>query len=142
MQHRRKVLFGIDPIADLKVSDADYRTQVEYELRSKLLRLRTQGTAVLSEDAKLIGLCAESVSTFCVLGRHVLTLAGVTPSEDRREVLRQLATTLKTDMSAFESLLDVRESKNVAGIDPMELFGRYLVSLGKLVVFVDTVKQD
>ena len=48
MQQRRKVLFGIDPIADLKVSDADYRTQVEYELRSKLLRLRTQGAAVLS----------------------------------------------------------------------------------------------
>ena len=139
MKHRRKVLFGIDPIADLKVSDADYRTQVEYELRSKLLRLRTQGAAVLSEDARLLGLCAESVATFCVLGRHVLTLAGVTPSEDRREVVRQLAKTLSADMSALESLLDLRESKKVAGVDPMELFARYLVCLGKLVVFVDTV---
>lgn len=139
MKHRRKVLFGIDPIADLQVSDADYRTQVEYELRSKVLRLRTQGAAVLSDDVRLIGLCADSVSTFCVLGRHVLTLAGVAPSEDRREVVRQLAGALKSDMAAFESLLDVRESKEVAGLNAVELFARYLVCLGKLVVFVDTV---
>lgn len=141
MQRRRRVLFGIDPIADLTVRDTDYRTQVEYELRSKLLRLRQQGAAVLSDEVQLLALCADSVSTFCVLGRHVLLLAGETPSDDRRELVRQLAATLNADMSSLESLLDLRESKNVARLDAMELFARYLVSLGKLVVFVDTLKN-
>ena len=141
MQHRRKVLFGIDPIKDLVVSDTDYRAQVEHELRSKVLRLRQQGAAILSEETRLLALCAESVATFCVLGRHVLTLAGVTPSDDRRKVVQQLAATLGADMSSLESLLDLRESKSTAAPDAMELFARYLVSLGKLVVFVDSVTQ-
>ena len=139
MQRRRKVLFGIDPIADLKVDDAHYRTQVEYELRSKLLRLRQQGAAVLSDQEQLLVLCADSVSTFCVLGRHVLTLAGVTPPDDRRELVKQLAATLRTDLSVLETLLDIREAKAPTAPNAMELFGRYLVSVGKLVVFVDQV---
>jgi hypothetical protein len=139
MQRRRKVLFGIDPIADLKVDDAHYRTQVEYELRSKLLRLRQQGAAVLSDQEQLLVLCADSVSTFCVLGRHVLTLAGVTPPDDRRELVKQLAATLRTDLSVLEALLDIREAKAPTAPNAMELFGRYLVSVGKLVVFVDQV---
>ncbi|MEO8099927.1 MAG: nucleotidyltransferase domain-containing protein [Acidobacteriota bacterium] len=142
MQHRRRVLFGPDPIADLKVHDTHYRTQVEHELRSNLLRLRQQGAGVLSDSIALLGLCADSVTTFCVLGRHALMLAGVVPSEDRRALVRQLAQSLTADMTAFESLLDVRESKTTAaGVDPMELFTQYLVSIQRLVVFVDGLKH-
>ena len=84
-------------------------------------------------------LCADSVSTFCVLGRHVLTLAGVTPPDDRRELVKQLAATLRTDLSVLETLLDIREARAPKAPNAMELFGRYLVSVGKLVVFVDQV---
>jgi hypothetical protein len=131
----------VDPIADLSVDDAHYRTQVEYELRSKLLRLRQQGAAVLSDEEQLLALCADSVSTFCVLGRHVLTLAGITPPDDRRELVQQLAAAVGADLSAFEALLDIREAKAPKAPGATELFGRYLVSVGKLVVFVDRVKN-
>src|ERR1700687_4336895 len=43
MQDHRKVLHGVDVIAHLHVDTKNYRTQVEHELRSKLLRLSTQG---------------------------------------------------------------------------------------------------
>ena len=43
MKERRRVLYGLDVIADLKFDMRNYRTQVEHELRSKLLRLRQQG---------------------------------------------------------------------------------------------------
>ena len=141
MQRRRKVLYGIDPIADLVVHDTDYRTQVEYELRSKLLRLRQQGAAVLSDEEQLLALCADSVSTFCVLGRHALTLAGGSPPDDRRELVKQLGAAVGTDFSPFETLLDLREAKAAKAPAAMELFGRYLVSLGRLVVFVDQLRK-
>ncbi len=140
MQQRRRVLFGTDPIADLAIHNTHYRTQVEHELRAKLLRLRQQGAAILSDNAALLALCADSVTTFCVLARHALTLAGRTPSSDRRESVRQLAATIPADLSSFETLLDVRESKGPKQLDPMELFAQYLVSIGKVITFVDGLK--
>src|SRR5689334_15219648 len=76
MKERRRVLYGLDLIADLHVDHRNYRTQVEHELRSKLLRLRQEGAAKLSHPDGLLALCMDSVSTFCVLGRHALELAG------------------------------------------------------------------
>jgi hypothetical protein len=141
MQHRRRVLFGPDPIADLVVHDTQYRTQVEHALRTNLLRLRQHGAGVLSDSTALLALCVDSVSTFCVLGRHALVLGGVAPSDDRRGVVRQLAETIPADMTSFESLLDIRESKKSTVPGATELFGQYLVSIGKLVVFVDGIKH-
>jgi len=140
MQQRRRVLFGTDPIASLKILDTHYRTQVEHELRAKLLRLRQQGASVLSDNMALLALCADSVSTFCVLGRHALLLSGVDPSSDRREIVRQLAQITHADLSSFETLLDVRESKGPKQLDPVELFAQYLVSISNVVTFVDGLK--
>jgi len=141
MQSRRRVLFGPDPIADLVVQTGQYRIQVEHELRANLFRLRQQGSEILSDSTALMALCVDSVSTFCVLGRHALALAGVTPPEDRREVVQQLAKRIPADMAAFESLLDIRESKRTTVPGAGELFARYLVAIGKLVVFVDGMKH-
>src|SRR5579864_5065223 len=76
MKDRRKVLFGIDVISEVSVDGKFYRAQIEHELRSKLFRLREQGARVLSDPAALLRLCLDSVSTFCVLGRHALIASG------------------------------------------------------------------
>lgn len=140
MQQRRRVLFGTDPIASLTIQDTHYRTQVEHELRSKLLRLRQQGASILSDNTALLALCADSVSTFCVLGRHALILSGAHPTTNRRDIVRHLAQITHADLSSFETLLDVRESKGPKQIDPMELFAQYLVSISRVVTFVDGLK--
>jgi hypothetical protein len=141
MQDRRRVLFGPDPIVDLVVHDTQYRVQVEHELRTNLLRLRQRGAEILSDSTALLALCVDSVSTFCVLGRHALALAGITPDDNRRVLVRQLAEAVPADMGAFESLLDIREAKKASIPGTTELFGRYLVSIGKLIVFVDGLKH-
>jgi hypothetical protein len=144
MKERRRVLYGLDLIADLKVDPRNYRTQVEHELRSKLLRLRQQGAAQLSHPAGLLALCVDSVSTFCVLGRHALELDGKKPKSERRAVVRQLAELLQADMRPFEILLDIREDIPGAGLgdlgDPGELFAQYLVCINRLIVFVDRLE--
>jgi predicted nucleotidyltransferase len=138
MKERRRVLYGLDVIADLEVEKRNYRAQVEHELRSKLLRLRQQGAAQLSHPAGLLALCVDSVSTFCVLGRHALELEGKKPKSERRAVVRQLAEVIQADMKPFEILLDIRE--DIPGVDPGdpgELFAQYLVCIGRLIKFVD-----
>jgi hypothetical protein len=60
MKERRRVLYGLDVIAELKIDSKNYRRQVEHELRSKLLRLRQQGASKLSHPDGLLALCVDS----------------------------------------------------------------------------------
>lgn len=142
MKDRRKILYGPDVIAEVKVDGKFYRAQIEHELRAKLFRLRQQGARVLSDPVALMKLCLDSVSTFCVLGRHALVAAGVEAKTERRAVVHQLSHTLKMDATPFETLLDVREDK--AGVeigDPGELFAKYLECIRRMVEFVDRLEE-
>jgi predicted nucleotidyltransferase len=138
MKDHRRVLFGPDVIADVNVDLKYHRVQVEHDLRSKLFRLRQQGAHVLSDPVALLRLCLDSVSTFCVLGRHALLVSGVEAKTDRRAVVHQLGSTLKMDVTPFEILLDLREDKPGPETgDPGELFAAYLECIRRLVEFVD-----
>jgi hypothetical protein len=140
MKEHRRVLYGLDVIADLKIDLRNYRAQVEHELRSKLLRLRQQGASKLSHPDGLLALCVDSVNTFCVLGRHALELAGRKSKSERRAVVRQLAEVLQADMKPFEILLDIREDAPGADPgDPGELFAQYLVCISRVISFVDNL---
>ena len=140
MKEHRRVLSGVDVIADVHVDTKYHRVQVEHELRTKLFRLRQQGAQVLSDPQKLLTLCVDSVATFCVLGRHALQAAGVEAKHDRRAVVRQLASVLKLDMSPFDTLLDIREDKPGDPGDPGELFAQYLQCIRGLVEYVDRLE--
>jgi hypothetical protein len=141
MKDRRKVLYGPDVIADVKIDLKYYRAHIEHELRSKLLRLRQQGAQRLSDPVALLNLCVESVPSFCVLGRHALLAAGMEAKLDRRAVMRQLGAAIQMDVTPFEILLDLREDKSgpEAG-DPGELFAKYLEAIQRLVEFVDRLE--
>ena len=143
MKDRRKVLYGMDVIADIRIDAKYYRAQVEHELRSKPFRLRQQAAQVLSDPAALLSLCVDSVSTFCVLARHALVAAGVEAKTQRRAVVHQLAETLHMDVAPFQLLLDVREDKTGPELgDPGELFARYLECIRRLVEFVDRLEEN
>ncbi len=143
MKDRRKLLYGVDVIEDVKVDGKFYRAQVEHELRAKLFRLRQQGARVLSDPGALLRLCVDSVSTFCVLGRHALVVAGVNAKTERRAVVHQIAETLAMDMAPFEILLDVREDKSGREVgDPGELFAKYLDCIRRMIEFVDKLEGN
>lgn len=138
MQERRKVLFGRDIIAGMVVERGFYRAQLEHQLRVMLLRLRQRAAAVVSDRDALLKLCIDSVSTFCVLGRHALLIAERSPGWNKRDVTTALAEALGTDMTAFHTLLDVREDKIAPQeADPATLFGNYLNRIEELIAFVD-----
>jgi predicted nucleotidyltransferase len=142
MKDHRRVLYGPDVIADLKVDHKYHRVQVEHELRAKLFRLRQQAAQILSDPAALLKLCLDSVSTFCVLGRHALLAAGI-EVKGRRAVVHKLSETLKLDMTPFTILLDLREDKPGPETgDPGELFAAYLGCIRQMVEFIDKVGEE
>jgi predicted nucleotidyltransferase len=142
MKDRRKLLSGVDVIADVRVDTKNYRAQIEHELRAKLIRLRQKGAQVLSDPVQLLQLCVDSVSNFCMLGRHALVVSGAAAKTERRAVVHQLGQILKMDTSPFDILLDIREDKpGMDPGDPGELFAMYLERIQRLVEFVDGLED-
>jgi predicted nucleotidyltransferase len=138
MRERRRVLHGKDIVADLEVDPQYYRAQLEHELRAKMLRLRQQAAAAFTDRDELLKLCLESVSTFCVLGRHALRIGGNSVAMEKREIVVALANILQTDMTSFHQLLDIRERKAAPQEgDPVTLFGKYLGCVEQIIHYVD-----
>lgn len=142
MKKYRRVLHGADLIEDLTIDNVFYRAQVEHELRSKQIRLRQRAAEVLSKPEAVVKLLIDSVSTFCVLGRHALLLSGNEPRWKKTEVVAGLEIALGRPFPAFNEILAVRESgKQPAGAAAAPLLERYLVEADALVRFVDALAK-
>ncbi|HLH01976.1 MAG TPA: nucleotidyltransferase domain-containing protein [Bryobacteraceae bacterium] len=138
MQQYRRVLHGADVIRDLAVDNKFYRAQVEHELRAKQLRLRQHAAEVLSDPARLSRLLSDSISTFCVLGRHALILHGQPAHWKKREIVAGLRQTTGHSFDAFNEILSLRTAnKPAAGPESVLLLERYLEDVAALVRFVD-----
>src|SRR5215469_10219758 len=110
MQQHRQILQGADVIEKLAVDDKFYRAEVEHELRAKQLRLRQQAAEVLSDPELLLHLMTDSISTFCVLGRHALVLGGKAPPWNKHDVINALRDTLACPFDALAEILTIRTS--------------------------------
>ena len=141
MQERRRVLSGKDVIAALAIDKSFYRSQVEHELRAKLLRLRQKAAGVLGDKAALLRLMLDSVSTFLVLARHALLLSGVAVGWQKRDVTAKLRDG-GVDASAFETLLSIREeNKKTSEVEAGALFVNYLKGIEAVVALADRLEK-
>ncbi len=111
MQEHRQVLFGKDVIAELVIDRSFYRAQVEHELRAKLIRLRQKAAELLADAGKLTKLMTESVSTFCVLGRHALLLSGAPAKWKKAEIVAALEDALRMPLPATNEVLSIRAAQ-------------------------------
>lgn len=143
IQERRSVLYGKDVIEPLQIDDWSYRGQVEHELRAKLLRLRQKAGGVLPERDLLLRLMCESVSTFCVLFRHALRLAGQQPGHDKNNVVRAAQSLWGVSPEPFHTLFALRSGSSKAKDvpDAVELFRAYLTQIKIVVDAVDGLRN-
>ena len=140
MMERRRVLHGADPMAGLEIDDSFYRAQVEHELRAKLIRLRQKASAAMVDSELLIRLMAESLTTFLVLSRHALKLAGLDAPFERRALVAAVAEAWGTDPAPFYTLLSLREGgTKVKHHEAGPLFDAYLESIQAIVAAVDGI---
>jgi len=138
IKERRRILYGEDVVADLVIDRRFYRAQVEHDLRAKLLRLRQKAGGILADKDLLRTLLADSISTFCVLFRHALLLAGFEAGFAKREVIAQARERFGIEASPFDRLLDLREGKiKPRELDPGPLFADYIKQIQAVIDTVD-----
>ena len=134
IERSHRLLYGKDVVSSLAIGRPYYRAQVERELRAKLLRLRQKAAGMMSRPDLLRRLLLDSVSTFCMLFGHALTLRGVDAPRTRREVTALAREHFQIDAAPFEKLLDVREGRIKAReADPVALLGAYLEGVDAVI---------
>ncbi len=142
IRERHRVLHGEDVARDLEIDDCFYRAQVEHELRAKLLRLRQKAAGALADPNLLRSLLADSVSTFCVLFRHALRLAGAEAGFEKREVIGQARDRFGISAAPFERLLDLREEKiKPRDVDPVPLLAEYMNQIQVVINTIDALEK-
>jgi predicted nucleotidyltransferase len=142
MREHRTVLYGVDVIESLEIDRSFYRAQVEHELRAKHIRLRQKAADILSAPNKLLKLLTDSLSTFCVLGRHALILSGHEARFKKAEVLAALERAMGRQLEASSEILALRSTpKQPSLANAGALFERYLEEMGSLVRFVDALDK-
>ncbi len=145
MEHARKVLYGEDVLAEVKISDAFLRHQTEYELRSKLLQLRRLYIPASASLEKLRHLMTESLTSFTALFRAVLLLHGVNPPVTKQAIVSAIVKQLKIDGEPFEKIFEIRENSASNSLDEIsanQLFSGYLEQIERVIDAVDKIKKS
>jgi hypothetical protein len=142
MRASHRVLYGRDVISPLVLDDSFYRAQVEHELRAKFLRLRQKAAGMLSDQDLLRRLLVDSISTFCVLFRHALILAGEQGPAAKRDVIALARDRFGIDPGPFERLLDLREQRiKPRDLDAASILADYMREISTVIDAVDRVDK-
>ena len=139
MSHVRRVLHGEDPFESLDIPTFNLRHQLEYELRGKLLRLRSLYIKVHTHPNRLAALMADSLDSFIVLFRHVIAMLGAESPVDKAEVVEKLARLLGLNRVVFARIFDYAADEEVwLETETNETFAGYMEQIEKVI---DTINH-
>ena len=135
---RHKVLTGTDHFAALDVPMELHRVEVERELRTNVIRLRSHFLAAGADPKKQMALMSESLSSFTTLFRHSLIALGQPAPESKREIFSAIGAHLNFSTASFVSVLEAREdSRKAAVLDVAETFRGFLEGATRVADEVD-----
>ncbi len=144
MEKARKVLYGHDPFEFVKISLANLRHQTEYELRTKLIRLRRLYIPASTSVEKLSALMSDSLASFAALFRAVLILMGQEPPIAKADSVRATVRLLSLDAATFERILELRTGKGatLTDADANDLFSAYMAQIERVIGAVNQIEGE
>jgi hypothetical protein len=143
MKRAYQVLYGVDPLAGAEASAANLRQQIEYELRGKLLRLRSLYLPASGSAERLLSLMTESVVSFVRIMRSILDLLGEPAPVDRLAATQRVGERLQIDLSPIIRLLQLRQSPlQLMEVETQDLFSAYIDCLAGVIEAVDKLADD
>jgi hypothetical protein len=137
------VLYGSDPFESLTVPTGNLRHQVEYELRGKLLRLRRLYVPASHSPVRLAQLMSDSLDSFAVLFRHVLTMLGSAAPFEKHECVARLVETLGLDQGVIARIESYTSDDEVwLESEANQTFADYLRLIERVIDVVDDLPAE
>jgi predicted nucleotidyltransferase len=141
IRDRRRVLAGSDPFTAVRIDNTALRHQLEFELRTNLLRLRRHHIELGDKPKHIGGVLAQSLSTFSALFRSVLRLRGEPAPATQKETWTALNRHVALDMAALEKIWDLRDHGiKLDQKSADDLTQRLIKNVENTIHFVDTHK--
>jgi len=138
MRENYIVLHGKDALKGIQIDTRNLRFQCEHELKAKLIKLRQAYLLINNNTTALRGLLFASFTSVLHILRNVLRIKGRKPSYLKDEVLKELASEFKTDISIWERILSAKNKKiRLTGREVEELFIGFVKELESAVAIVD-----
>lgn len=138
MKRAYQVLYGEDLLAGAEISLENLRLETEFELRGKLLRLRSLSLQTSDAASDMTKLMTESIVSFVRFSRPILELLGEEPPLGRLATVKRIGERLKIDTSPLVRVLNLRdEPKSLLEVETQDLFASYLNCLTHIVEAVD-----
>jgi hypothetical protein len=120
-----------------------HRSQLEYELREKLLLLRQHVLLAANDEKQLWDVMLSSLSSFTTLFRHALMEMGEQSRRHSREAAQELGKRLNFDLTVFVQLMDVRARQtDRKQVNASELARRYLAAIEHVANIVDKMQSS
>lgn len=132
MRTAHELLRGRDPFAGLATTREHLRSELEREVRSKLLHLRTAYAAAAADAGALEALLEQSSGTVLSLLRAALRLAGREVPREPGAMVAEAAQLAGLDPAAFAWVLARRAGDRQARLAPFD---------GRAAGYVDAVQQ-
>lgn len=137
-----RVLFGQDPVSAIQVDRTHLRHQVEFELRSKLLKLRQSYLQLRKPEKDLHRLLIDSLSSLQTVCRGALRLFSETVPADKSAATRALGKELGLPIDAFETIHQLKQDPALAKKHNVtELFSQYLAEIERILDKVETAQN-
>jgi hypothetical protein len=139
MQQHHRVLFGDDVLQDLQIPMHFHRSQVEYELREKLVLLR-QNALLADSERQMKELLLRSLSSLLTLFRHALIAFGESAPSDNQQAVERLSRRIGFDPASIIHVLAMREGgKGEGRMRIKDIFAAYLGTIEKVATGVDEI---
>ncbi|OGS45284.1 MAG: hypothetical protein A2539_08655 [Elusimicrobia bacterium RIFOXYD2_FULL_34_15] len=139
MKDHNKILYGNNPFENLEIKNTYLRHECEYELKSKLLKLR-QAYMLSQNTSDIRKLLINSISAFLIIFRQVVRLYNVVPPIKRLDALKVLSEKTGLNPSIFVTIFNMKqEVKEALKLDPDLVMEEYLKEIEKIVDIVDNL---
>ena len=138
MQENRRVLYGADVVAGIKVPMNLHRVQVEHDLGTLLLKLRQHFLLSGQKESELRAAAAKSASSVLALLRHALIAFDEDPPAAASEVFARIAALTGAEAGAFSAAFQLRDPHAHAD-DIVRTYGQYVNALTVVISALDKI---
>lgn len=132
-----KILHGKDIFADMKIEVHNLRHEIEYELRSKILKLRSAYIKT-SNANDVSSLLAASISGVLAVLKNSLRLKNIVPPPKKGDAIEMFAKAFDQETLVFKEIIEIKNSGKHGDEKAMkQLFIRYIRELETAAAKID-----
>lgn len=138
MKNCHILLHGADPLENAVIETKNLRHQCEVEFKGQLVQLRRGYLASGEEQEALTALISASVTSILAACRGMVLIAGMTPPDNKSDLLKLVHDNYDVDTSPIDEALQIKHGEAGGATAALEaLFDKYLASIEKLADVVD-----